>query len=56
MSDLIQRKRHTIEKHENKYNFFDLTEEGFKALKKAYRTQQSMWDGVTEESFDKSYI
>lgn len=32
--------------------FFDLTEEGFKALKKAYHTHQSMWNGITEESFN----
>lgn len=33
--------------------FFDLTEEGLVALKGAYQNHQSVWRGITEESFNK---
>ncbi len=36
--------------------YFDIREEGFEALKFAFHTQQSVWDGITQESFNKSYI
>lgn len=36
--------------------YFDITEDGFEALKFAFQTQQSVWDGITDDSFSKGYV
>jgi DNA-binding PadR family transcriptional regulator len=33
--------------------YFNLTEDGFLMLKNAFYNQQSVWSGITEESFEK---
>ena len=36
--------------------YFHLTEEGLNALKRAFDTQKSVWNGINEESFRQGLI
>lgn len=36
--------------------YFQLTEAGLDALKKSFETHQSVWDGISDESFQKGII
>ena len=36
--------------------FFDISEEGFKALKDSFEKQRSVWGGISEDTFEKGII
>ena len=36
--------------------FFNLTDEGFEALKVAFEKQKAVWNGISEESFNEGLL
>ena len=36
--------------------FFNLTEEGVDALRESFEKTRSIWDGITEETFEKDIV
>ena len=35
--------------------YFQITSEGFEVLKRAFEIQQTVWEGITNKSFDKGF-